>query len=424
MIGRIAILGRLRAWALMINGSFWFRPALLVAAAIALADLLVNVGRWDVFPARVIAYWLYNGGDSGARTLLGAIAGSAIGVAGTLFSITIATLTLASSQMGPRLLRNFTQDRGNQYTLGVFLGTFVYALIVLGSVHGGEGSLFVPHLAITGAVILALLCVAMLIYFVHHIASRINADTVIEMVFADLERSIANLTSAEPMPAPPDPSYWAQAGDVTLGRRGYIQFIDEDALADWAGREGAALQLLLRPGDFAFPGTCVARVMPPGRDPGEILDSSLGFGIYPTLSMDLEFAINQLVDIAVRALSPGINDPHTAMRVLDHLGAALCLLAGRHLPTGVRLHEGRVVYQREATDYAGTHGLHVPSHPPERGQCPRRRHPHARNPDQGGRMRARRRTARCAGAPWPADSGRRLARCDPTRRPRRTGRAP
>jgi uncharacterized membrane protein len=119
-----------------LNESFWLRPSLIVVGGIIAAEVMINAERWNVVPSGFLAAWLYSGGETGARTLLGAVAGSTIGVAGTVFSITIATLTLASNQMGPRLLRNFTRDRGNQATLGIYLGTFAYALIVLRSVQG------------------------------------------------------------------------------------------------------------------------------------------------------------------------------------------------------------------------------------------------------------------------------------------------
>ena len=128
---------------------------------------------------------------------------SAIGVAGTVFSITIAALSLAAGQMGPRLLRNFTRDRGNQMTLGVFLGTFAYALMVLRSVRTPDEGDFVPHLALSVGILLAFACVATLVYFVGHMAGRINVDAVIELVTDDVRSAIRRLTSEEPHPEPP-----------------------------------------------------------------------------------------------------------------------------------------------------------------------------------------------------------------------------
>ena len=344
---------RLRQLLEELDDSFWLRPALIVMAGIAAAEFLVGVEHRHSLAPHLLADWLYNGGETGARTLLGAVAGSTIAVAGTVFSITIATLTLASNQMGPRLLRNFTRDRANQATLGVFLGTFAYALMVLRSVRGTEEGVFVPHMAITGAIALALACVGMLIFFVHHVASRINSETVIELVYRDLHNSLLQLTSEKSPPAPPPQEYWAGGSRIADERSGFIQQMDETAIADWAEEQQVAVRLRARTGDFVFPGAALATVVPPSDDAAEVIGSALALGPYPTASMDLEFAVTQLVDIAVRALSPGINDPNTAIRVLDHLGAALCVIVGRYLSNGVTLRHGRVVLQRDATTYDG-----------------------------------------------------------------------
>ena len=175
----------------------------------------VSLDRSGVVPQWLIdSAWLYSGGATGARTLLGAVASSTIGVAGTVFSITIAALSLAAGQMGPRLLRNFTRDRGNQITLGVFLGTFSYALMVLRSVRTpGEGE-FVPHLSLSVGILLAFVCVATLVFFVGHMAGRINVDTVIELVSEDVRSAVQRLTTDAQPPAPPPADFWHNAVPV------------------------------------------------------------------------------------------------------------------------------------------------------------------------------------------------------------------
>src|SRR5680860_6455 len=178
--------------------------------------------------------WLYNGGATGARTLLATVASSTIGVAGTVFSITIAALSIAAGQMGPRLLRNFTEDRGNQFTLGIFLGTFGYALMVLRSVRTQDEGVFIPHLSLTFAIILAFICVGTLIYFVGHMASRINVDTVIVLVSRDLGDAIHRLAIEERQPLPPPTSFWGDAVVLTDARHGYLQKLDAAGLAEWA----------------------------------------------------------------------------------------------------------------------------------------------------------------------------------------------
>ena len=165
----------------------------------------------------------------------------------------MAALSLASGQMGPRLLRNFTRDPGNQFALGIFLGTFAYALVLLRTVRSVEEVAFVPHLGVTGALVLALLCVAALVWFVHHVANGINVETVIGLVHAELAGAIAALEEGTDAP-PPAPAK-RQAGEpVRFAGSGYLRSLDEEALADWAASRGVVLRLRVRPGDFLFPG--------------------------------------------------------------------------------------------------------------------------------------------------------------------------
>ena len=336
---------------------FWIIPGVMVCAGILGAIALIAVDRSGWLPVSLLqGNWLYNGGGTGARTLLGAVASSTIGVAGTVFSITIAALSLAAGQMGPRLLRNFTHDRGNQFTLGAFLGTFSYALMVLRSVRTQEEGVFVPHLSLSVSILLAFLCVGMLVYFVGHMASRINVDTVVELVSEDMRSAILRLTTEEPQtPAPPD-SFWFDALPIPDSRRGYLQHLDQSALADWAAAQKLSIKLLVRAGDYVFPGAPIALVIP---DSGNIehiakaIRSSSVLGSERTSSADVEYTIRQLVEVAVRALSPGINDPHTAISVLDRLGASLCDMAGRHLPGGVWVREGYTCLLVPDVDYNG-----------------------------------------------------------------------
>jgi uncharacterized membrane protein len=275
--------------------------------------------------------------------LLGTIAASTIGVAGTVFSITIAALSLAAGQMGPRLLRNFTRDRGNQLTLGAFLGTFCYALIVLRSVRTEAEGAFIPHLALSVGIGLGFVCVGTLVYFVGHIAGRINVDTVIDLVSDDLHAAIKRLTTEATQIDAPGPGFWAAAQPVSDTRRGYLQQLDEHGLATWASEHSAAVRLLVRPGDYIFPGAPIALIVPPTEGAYEAIRSATALGSQRVSSSDLRFAVRQLVEVAVRALSPGINDPYTAMGVLDRLGAALCEIKPLKLPTGVTVQNKRLV---------------------------------------------------------------------------------
>lgn len=156
--------------------TFWLVPMLVVLSSLLVAFLAVHLDRTEAAALSTLHDWLYDGGETGGRTLLGTVAGATIGVAGTVFTITIAALSLAAGQMGPRLLRNFTRDRGNQLTLGMLLGAFCYALVVLRSIRTEPEGGFVPHLALSVGIVLAFACVAILVYFVGHVAGRINVE--------------------------------------------------------------------------------------------------------------------------------------------------------------------------------------------------------------------------------------------------------
>jgi uncharacterized membrane protein len=345
---------RVKAWLETLGDLFWLRPASIVLGCVVLAQL----GVW-LETAHIAGYdasspdqnWGYSGGAEGARALLSAVASSTIGVAGTTFSITIAALTLASGQMGPRLLRNFTRDARNQVVLGIFLGTFAYALMVLRTVRTVQESPFVPHLAITGAIALALLSLATLVWFVHHIAASINVETVVDAVYGDLCKAIAMRTRDDADTV--RPSELPTGTRVALTSSGYLQAVDAEALADWARAHGLTVVLRVRPGDYVPSGYPVA-FLSAGVDDAEVaLSRALTLGRRPAALQDLEYSIRQLVEIAVRALSPGINDPFTAGSVVDHLGDALCRMASRHLPTGTVVRDGRVVLVHMVTDYDG-----------------------------------------------------------------------
>ena len=350
--------------------AFWVVPALLVVGGCLMAAGLVQIERAELTPDGFWSAWIYGGGETGARTLLGAVASSSIGVAGTIFSITIAALTLASQQMGPRLLRNFTRDRGAQWTLGVLLGTFAYSLVVLRSVRGEDDG-FVPHLAVSGDIVLAFWCIGMVVYFVHHMATRINVDTVVELVHRDLVAAVEALTEPKPTTAgetAPEvqPLDWSGADEICDERSGYLQQLDVEGLADWACAEETHVKLLVRPGDYLFPGAPIALVKPARKGACEAIRQATALSADRASPADLTYTVRQLVEVAVRALSPGINDPMTAISVLDRLGDALCRLAPRRLPQDVVVRDGRVLLVCAPPKLRGADGGDVRPDPPER----------------------------------------------------------
>ena len=345
---------RLRQLLTILGDTFWLLPGAMVVLG-ALGGLgMVKIDRSGAVPAWLIdSAWLYNGGASGARTLLGTVASSTIGVAGTVFSITIAALSLAAGQMGPRLLRNFTHDRGNQLTLGAFLGTFSYALMVLRSIRTHDEGEFIPHLSLSLGILLAFVCVATLVFFVGHMAGRINVDTVVDLVSGEVQGAVSRLMVTEAQPAPPPASFWNGGTCIIDDRRGYLQHLDEEGLADWAAKHETAVRLLVRPGDYVFPGAAIAVLTRPVEGAEAAIRDATALGGHRISSSDLEFALRQLVEVAVRALSPGINDPHTAMSILDRLGVTLCDAVTLNLTTGVLLRDGRPALVRPSLDYGG-----------------------------------------------------------------------
>lgn len=331
-----------------LHTSFWFIPALMTVAAIGLSYGLVAVDS-ALREARVDEIEpLWTGGAEAARQLLATIAQSMITVAGVVFSITIVVLTLASSQFGPRLLRNFMRDRGNQLVLGTFVATFTYSLLVLRAIRGADGGEFVPHVSITVGIGLALISVGVLIYFIHHVSAAIQAPSVIDSVATELDQSIDRLfperlgqSVAQPNSheenIPPD--FDRRACSIPASQSGYLQFIEIDRLMQLAVDEDLFLRLEYRPGHFIVEGSYLAKVWP-----GEKIDEHLSqrivaafnLGIQRTPTQDVEFAIDQLVEVAVLALSPSMNDPFTAMNCIDQLGVALCRLAEREMPSPYR----------------------------------------------------------------------------------------
>ena len=329
--------------------SYWFIPALMAVAAVVLAYVLLRVDRATDWSG---GGWVYSGSADGARALLATVAGSSVTVAGVVFSVVIVALTLASGQFGPRLLRNFMRDLGNQLTLGTFIATDLYCFLVLRTVRsdGEAGGGFVPQIAITAAMAMAVASVGVLIYFIHHAATSIMAENVIGAVADDLNVAIDDLfpgdvgrpvdaaqISGGEWPVPPD--FGDRAAPVLVPHDGYVQIVDGDALIEAASRADVIVHLIHRPGRFVIKGLTLARVYPPeraGKALAESVQDAFGIGPLRTTAQDLEFAVDQLVEVAVRSLSPAVNDPFTAMACVDVLAAALCRLARRDTPSPFR----------------------------------------------------------------------------------------
>lgn len=340
-----------------IRSSFFLIPGLIVIAALGMAMAAVYVDERIDAGSYGLLCLLYSGGAAGARSILSTIAGSMISVAGVTFSITIVALTLTTSQFGPRLLRNFLRHPGNQIVLGVFVGTFIYCVLVLGSMSSREGHAFVPILSINLAILLAIIGVGILVYFIHHVSKSIQADNVVQAVHDELLERLLPLFPEEGKAVDPAKTKESEISGTHKDRyhdirriraieSGYLQAIDADGLVDCAQRSDTLIHLQYRPGEYVTEGTALALVNFNDNLDADIVKTivdSFILGRHRTPEQDAEFAIHQLVEIAVRALSPGINDPHTAISCIDRLGAALCFLADRTFPSAKRYdHDGHL----------------------------------------------------------------------------------
>lgn len=327
---------KLLQWIESIKSSLWFVPTLMVLGSVVLA---FAVGRADdtphIQPDQDMFWWVYGGSPDGARQVLATIAGSMITVAGVVFSITIVALSLASQQFGPRLLRNFMHDRGNQLVLGTFTSIFVYCILVLRTVRGNEDDQYVPHLSVTVAIAAALVGLGVLIYFIHHVAQSIQADTIIASVAQDLHGSIERLFPANEENVLREVEFPEQVAVVYAPRDGYVDAIDPVRLSEAAAKRDAVVRFIRTPGDFLIQGARVAEIHPEGAaEDGDWVLEHVAIGQIRTPTQDVAFSIDRLVEMALRALSPSLNDPFTAISCINRLCAALAFAGTRQLHHG------------------------------------------------------------------------------------------
>ncbi len=347
------MLTKLHHWWQETRSSFWFVPGVIVLSAVGLATVLIGVDA--TVDLDVVARWplLFGAGAAGARGLLTAVAGSMITVAGVVFSITIVALSLTSSQYTSRVLRNFMRDRNNQVVLGVFLGIFAYCLVVLRVIRGGDEGAFVPSLAVLGGLILAFVGIGYLIFFIHYISMSIQSSSIIaaathETISAvdhlfpqEMGDDVAEDADGDLAVAFPEQAWVA----VPARKTGYIQSIDGDALLDFARERGTIVRMECGIGEFVIEGTPLISVADPeglDEDTADELHEVYVISPHRTVDQDACFGIRQLVDIALKALSPGINDTTTAVMCVNYLTAILVRLASRPIATVRRLDQGEL----------------------------------------------------------------------------------
>ncbi|MBV9386636.1 MAG: DUF2254 domain-containing protein [Chroococcidiopsidaceae cyanobacterium CP_BM_ER_R8_30] len=349
-----------------LHSSFWFVPTLMVAVAVGLSFATIAIDNVVKNKWLDKLGWIYANGPDGARTVLSTIAGSMITVATTAFSITIVALQLASGQFGPRLLRNFMRDTSNQIVLGTFISTYIYCLLVLRTIEGFQNKTFVPQVAVTFGIMMAVASLGVLIYFIHHTAESIQADNLIAKVSQELNKAIDRLFPLDLGQEPPEPkrrieeiptNFDLEAYPILATGSGYLQEIDNDYLMQLATQNNLLLRLKSRPGKFVVQGSELVGVWP-GNSINKKLTKQFNdafiWGVQRTERQDVEFPLHQLVEIAVRALSPAVNDPYTAIRCVDRIAAALCHLAEKDIPSPYRYDkDNRLRIIAEPVTFAG-----------------------------------------------------------------------
>ena len=346
-------MNRLKRFWSDLRASLWFLPSLIVAVSIALAVALIEAESAE--SKQWLARWprLFGAGAAGARGMLSTIAGSMMTVMGVTFSMTLVTLALASSQYTSRILRNFMRDRVTQVVLGIFAGIFTYCLIVLRTIRGGDEGGYVPSLAVFFGVVLAIGGISVLIFFIHHIASSIQASSIIASVAEEtmvaVDRLFPDRLGQGPVDDDEDQARLALSGRIWQGVRangnGYIHSVDHAALLRLAREHKTIVRMEHGIGDFVVQDTPLASLAlkdPPGKEIIVALQAAYSSSRHRTMQQDSAFGIRQIVDMALRALSPSVNDTTTAVMCVDYLTAILARLASRDIPSSHRYEDGEL----------------------------------------------------------------------------------
>lgn len=326
-----------------LRSSLWFLPMLIVLASGVLAVVFIELDARLSLKLLTNFPRLFGASAAGSRGMLSSIASSMITVAGVTFSITIVALSQASSQYSSRILRNFMRDRGNQAVLGVFLGVFTYCLLVLRAIRGGDESEFVPSLSVFGALILALVGIGFLIFFIHHAASLLQASNVIAAAAHETVQTVDRLfpesldDNRSESEAKPDTNSRREHGRHTIVRStktGYVQSHDEKTFFQLACSSQSVFVMHAGVGEFAVYDTPLVSVYSSSSLNEKLvkrIQDTFSINSLRTIEQDAGFGIRQIVDIALKALSPGVNDTTTAVTCIDYLTAINLRLAKRRI---------------------------------------------------------------------------------------------
>ncbi|QIA09759.1 DUF2254 domain-containing protein [Draconibacterium halophilum] len=331
--------------------TFWFVPALIIGFAVILSIGFVSLDSYIDLPQDGwLRFFLVNSSDS-ARSILATISGAMIGVAGTVFSVTLVALTLASSQFGPRLIKNFMYVRLNQIVLGSYISTYLYCLLVLNAIRDYDGYSFIPSISILVAIFAAIVNIVLLIIFIHQIAVSIQADKVISDISNLISKQVKVLFPEKMGDGLKDEkvfdedeaiSAYKEHTTIKSPKAGYLQYIDNEAVMEIVTKNDSLTLLNQGPGSFLVKGGEIGVLHSNNEWEEESMKKLMEqfiIGKTKTSQQDLNYSIHQMVEIAARALSPGVNDPYTAIACIDNLTATLCYLAEAKFPSKYRVDE-------------------------------------------------------------------------------------
>ena len=329
--------------------TFWLIPVLIIIFSILLAIGFVYIDQTTVYYSDGLGRFFFVNSTDAARSILSTISGAMIGVAGTVFSVTLVVLILASSQLGPRLIKNFMYIRLNQIVLGSYVSTYLYCLIVLNSIQENDNFIFIPSLSIFFAIVLAIINIILLIVFIHRIAISIQADKVVSDISAFTseqsrvlfpEKMGDGTDNENDLPVEAIKSEYANIISVKSPQSGYLQYIDGESLLKMMTKFNTLFEMNYRPGHYLVKGIEIGKLYTNEKTEDDKLEKILlqfVIGKTKTTKQDIEFAIYQMVEVAVRSLSSGINDPFTAIACIDNLTATMCYLAKVEFPSKYRV---------------------------------------------------------------------------------------
>lgn len=334
-----------------LRASYWFVPTNFAVFAVILAQVMLYLDHsYDILPES----WRTTQVE-GARSTLALISQSMIGVAGVMFSMTIVAVSFASGNFGPRLIGNFMRDRGNQLSLGILIATFVYTLLILRAVQSqfgpdGDGAAFVPHLSMGVALGLTAIAVMSMIYFVHHIPEIINVSNITADLGQRLQEALRSHIAGQGDKTTDNTDAFPQRDadrHVWLDQSGYVQTWNRQRLAELAEEHALFLSVEKVAGDFVSPSSPILRIWSKTEVSDqllEVLKDCFALGTVPTEAQNPLFIVDQLVEMVARAMSPGVNDPFTAINCINWIYVGLTTAANHEGGLKPRA-QGRLKYQ-------------------------------------------------------------------------------